>query len=357
MASEDKLNEALLAAAVGGQDDEVESLLKRNANPAHQDEKGVNAMMLAASKGNQNIISLLLQDGAPWNALDSAGESAGEYAARNGHTQLYERLIDAAIRAELVLSKVSKPEPNFEYLSQKLRFIEDTAGKMTLLDANDDAVMMGWEGPLMDLHAQLMCKRGGDVLNVGFGLGLIDDAIQKLAAEGDMRITSHTIIEAHPDVFAKMKELGWDKKPGVKIVFGRWQDVIGNLGPFDGIFFDTFGEHYAEMETFHKYLPRILKHEGVYSFFNGLAASTNGFFHTVYCRLVELQLMHAEFSTQYVQYNMEEILGAEKWEGVRREYFTLDTYNLPIIKHMEILDLCDEVKEEDNKRQKTEQDA
>jgi hypothetical protein len=51
----------------------------------------------------------------------------------------------------------------------------------------------------------------------------------------------HTIIEAHPDVYAHMKELGWDKRPGVTILFGRWQDVLPQLKQYDGIFFDTYG--------------------------------------------------------------------------------------------------------------------
>jgi hypothetical protein len=39
--------------------------------------------------------------------------------------------------------------------------------------------MMGWEQPLMVKHAALICGDGGkDVMNVGFGLGLVDDAIQ-----------------------------------------------------------------------------------------------------------------------------------------------------------------------------------
>jgi type IV protein arginine methyltransferase len=48
-----------------------------------------------------------------------------------------------------------------------------------LLDANGDAVMMPWEKPLMLAHANLICQSGGDVLNVGFGLGLVDEAIQE----------------------------------------------------------------------------------------------------------------------------------------------------------------------------------
>jgi hypothetical protein len=40
-----------------------------------------------------------------------------------------------------------------------------------------------------------------------------------------------------------MLELGWDKRPGVTILFGRWQDVMPQLKArrFDGIFFDTYG--------------------------------------------------------------------------------------------------------------------
>jgi hypothetical protein len=44
--------------------------------------------------------------------------------------------------AELLLSMITEaPAPNLEYLSQKLKFVDDK-----ILDANDDAVMMGWEG-------------------------------------------------------------------------------------------------------------------------------------------------------------------------------------------------------------------
>lgn len=40
-----------------------------------------------------------------------------------------------------------------------------------------------------------------------------------------------------------MLKLGWDKRPGVTILFGRWQDVLPQLleRTFDGIFFDTYG--------------------------------------------------------------------------------------------------------------------
>ena len=40
---------------------------------------------------------------------------------------------------------------------------------------------------------------------------------------------------------------GWGEKPGVRIVFGRWQDVLPQLGQYDGIFFDTYGEYYDDL--------------------------------------------------------------------------------------------------------------
>lgn len=40
---------------------------------------------------------------------------------------------------------------------------------------------------------------------------------------------SHTIIEAHPDVYKYACSQGWDKKPGVRLVQGRWQDVIDQV--------------------------------------------------------------------------------------------------------------------------------
>jgi protein arginine N-methyltransferase 2 len=125
----------------------------------------------------------------------------------------------------------SKKAPNADYLAMKLTYSEGR-----LLDDEQNGVMMGWEAPLMERHAAVIAPTEGlDVLNVGFGLGLIDTYLQ------EKKPGSHTIIEAHPDVYAKMIADGWDKKEGVRILFGRWQDVVDQLETYDGIFFDTFG--------------------------------------------------------------------------------------------------------------------
>lgn len=187
--------------------------------------------------------------------VDRHQVTTGELALSNGHHDIYELLVAEGTRAELLLRALqakfnSDPDdvPNEAYLQQKLHYDDNK-----LLDENNDAVMMGWEGPLMVKHAEVMCPREGlDVLNVGFGLGLIDTELQKYKPK------NHYIIEAHPDVYAYMKEQGWDKKPGVTILFGRWQDVVPTLTQtFDAIFFDTYGGNFFSC-------PRKTKRENTF---------------------------------------------------------------------------------------------
>lgn len=40
-------------------------------------------------------MKLLLEAGAPWNALDRKGNCAGDYAMNAGHQEAYEVLMDA----------------------------------------------------------------------------------------------------------------------------------------------------------------------------------------------------------------------------------------------------------------------
>jgi protein arginine N-methyltransferase 2 len=51
-------------------------------------------------------------------------------------------------------------------------------GDDKLLDEDDRGVMMEWERPLMRAHAEVVCQTKGDVLNVGFGMGIVDGFIQ-----------------------------------------------------------------------------------------------------------------------------------------------------------------------------------
>jgi len=140
------------------------------------------------------------------------------------------------------------------YLYQKLNIKDDV-----ILDDSGNAIMMQWERSVMRMSADLITHNKGDVLNVGFGMGIIDSFIQ------ERQPYTHWIIEKHPQVIDHMKKTGWYDKKNVKILEGGWEDYVNYLPCFDGIYFDTWDNTYS------KFLDRVsymLKPDGIFSYFN-----------------------------------------------------------------------------------------
>ena len=103
-----------------------------------------------------------------------------------------------------------------------------------ILNEQGAEVMMNWEASIMEKSAEYICHNSGDVLEIGFGMGICADYIQ---AQG---VNSHTIVEIHPQIIDKLK--AWaENKSNVTIVEGDWYSVEG-LSTYDGIFLDTFGD-------------------------------------------------------------------------------------------------------------------
>jgi protein arginine N-methyltransferase 2 len=94
------------------------------------------------------------------------------------------------------------------------------------------------------------------------------------------------------------------------------------------VFYDTYGEHYLDLEDFHNVMVQLLtKPHGVYSFFNGLAPD-NLFFHGVACQCVKLQLSQLGLDSEFLPCEIQ--VKNEVWEGIRRKYWHgRDTYYLP----------------------------
>jgi len=149
-----------------------------------------------------------------------------------------------------------------EYFKQKLVYTE--AGE--LLDQNGNAVMMEWERPIMKEQAKTVTSRGGRVLNIGFGMGIIDGYID----EAD-NITEHWIIEPHPDVQREMMKRGWMVK--ANCIFKTWQEALPYLPKFDGIYIDTWDE---SLVPFYREVKNILKPDGVFTVFNNPRADEKG---------------------------------------------------------------------------------
>ena len=306
-----------------------------------QDNEMPRALVCAAREGREEDALQLLRAGAAWDAIDERGHSAGAYALRDGHKELLQALLD--VGSSCVLREAERAdchEPpaaalvgtHAEFMQQRLHFDDDNG---RLLDGEGRPVMMDWEQPLMEAHAHslLAAAEAGStaVLNIGFGLGLVDAALQ------ERRPASHTIIEAHPDVLARMRRDGWAARPGVRLLEGTWQQVLPRLcdaaaPPFDAIFFDTFAEGADELFRLHALLPRLLRPGGRFSYFNGLA-SHDEFLHRVYCAAVQRHLEGLGLRATFEPIAVGDRVHSEAtWEGAEagRNWWHLDTYLLPV---------------------------
>ncbi|KAL1993468.1 hypothetical protein VTN49DRAFT_3417 [Thermomyces lanuginosus] len=334
----------------------------------------------------RETVRFLLQEGAIWNDLDANNETPGCIARRLGLTELYELLVDAGVRAEMLFNRLegyeqladdddggeeekkeakeeegrenghtepseSAPsatttkdndepttqtaeakEPtvtNDEYLQSNLTFQTDR-----ILDADRNGVMMAWESEIMSrTAAKLLPEKGLRVLNIGHGMGIIDGFFQSYSP------SEHHIVEAHPAVLEQMERTGWRDKPGVTIHAGKWQDVLPKLleenRTFDAIYYDTFAESYSDFRQFmSEYVIGLLDpSRGQWSFFNGMGADRQ-ISYDVYQKVVELDAFEAGYDITWETIPVPE-MDDKDWEGVRRKYWVVDSYRLPICRFMD----------------------
>ena len=281
-----------------------------------------------------NVVKLLLENGAIWNDLDSNNETPGCVAFRLSLRQIYEQIVEAGVRAELLLEKLDQiqssngdedgedddddddadetmddadttddnaaearitdqetaqteqqahasaplpgepPEDYIDHWDSNNDFLRSSLRftDKQLLDSSSNAVMMDWETEIMAKHAdRLIPKSGLRVMNVGHGMGIVDTKIQSHAP------AEHHIIEAHPAVIEQMRANGWFEKPGVHVHQGRWQDVVPKLIEdgvvLDGMYYDTFAEDYKALrDFFNEAVIGLLDSNGLFGFYHGLGA-------------------------------------------------------------------------------------
>lgn len=339
----------------------------------------------------------LLAGGAIWNDLDVNDETPGCLAWRLGWRELYVLMVEAGVRAEVLLGLMGGYEEldgseggdeedgedgqadiqdkdkegeekgseeaqagngkrdvnSKDYLASSL-----TLNNGNLLDGDNNGVMMTWETSIMEQSvehllpspSQTSSEGGLSILNIGFGLGIIDSMFAAL----EPKPKTHHIIEAHPDVLKSIA--GPDSKFGAawetsapeggsyKVFAGKWQDIVKDLlqrgEKYDIIYFDTFGESYTQLKIFfQEYVPELLAKGGAFGFFNGLGADRRVCY-DVYQNVVEIDLMDVGMEVEWVDVPVgEEVCGKKEgegeWEGVRRRYWVLDTYRLPVIRVVE----------------------
>ncbi|KAJ2900499.1 Arginine N-methyltransferase 2 [Zalerion maritima] len=180
--------------------------------------------------------------------------------------------------------------------------------------------------------------KGKRILNIGFGMGIIDSVF------ASTKPSKHHIIEAHPAVLSYINTSpeskygpSWVDAAEIhganKVWSGRWQDICPKLladgEVYDAIYFDTFGEDYSQLKLFFtEYIPGLLDMDGKFGFFNGLGADRK-ICYDVYQKVAEMHLTDAGMDVEWQQIdvdmkNMGED-GMGEWEGVVRRYWTLDS--------------------------------
>jgi len=154
------------------------------------------------------------------NIVDRNNETPGCLARRLELPELYETIKMHGVYAEVLLNYVERTDPegddndddttHADYLKSSLEY-DDAAGM--LLNEKGAPVMMKWETDIMQKTAEVLLPEQGQgrVLNIGFGMGIIDAFLQ------ERKPKSHVIVEAHPAVIERMEKDGWNKKQGVQV--------------------------------------------------------------------------------------------------------------------------------------------
>ena len=151
------------------------------------------------------------------------------------------------------------------YLSQSLNFEEDKIW-VTGIDGKEYHVMMDWEHLLMSASAAYICQNGGDILEIGFGMGISAGYIQSHS------ISSHTVLENHPDIIPLALEWAAEK-PNVTIITGSWYDNLNILSTYDGVFYDTYGDKH--LQFFSSSLTGLVKPGARVTWWNNLTTGNN----------------------------------------------------------------------------------
>ncbi|KAH8676080.1 arginine N-methyltransferase 2 [Xylariales sp. PMI_506] len=355
----------------------------------------------ASIENAKAIVEELFMSGAIWNDVDSNNETAGDVAMRLGQTELYNMCVEAGVRAELLfgllegyeeLSSADEDEENDQNMEDFAKemaeeeedgdeapelvdteivdsnpdraFVPPSAAKAgevdvnseeylrsnlvysdgKLVDSDKNGVMMAWETSIMRSSVDALLPGlliGRKVLNIGFGMGIIDQMFH------ETHPSKHHIIEAHPEVlahingpdckFGKHWEATSPEEGAYKVHAGRWQDVVPKLleagETYDAIYFDTFGEDYSQLRLFFtEYVPGLMEEDGKFGFFNGLGADRQ-ICYDVYTKVVEMHLSDAGLDIEWQEFDVDmkglEEEGKGEWEGVKRRYWTLNKYRLP----------------------------
>ena len=175
------------------------------------------------------------------------------------------------------------------YLSSSLTFHSDKiTTKLEEFGEEEVIIMMDWEHPAMSASAAYVTEGGGDILEIGFGMGISAGYIQSHS------VSSHTIIEPHRQMVEKADE--WSNgKSNVTIISQSWADVTGSLSTYDGIFYDTSFDDKGNL--FSSSLSELIKTGTKLSVFNSYSTETND--HNIAMNYKQINVSTPNSASQY----------------------------------------------------------
>lgn len=127
--------------------------------------------------------------------------------------------------------------------NSKAQYVTTKEGEH-ILKICDLEVMSDFETPYLNRLAEIATIHGGKILHIGYGLGIVDDYIQKQRSV--RKIDALHIIEFHNEVYCHAKKWREEQKDKAKIFLhhGEWRDILGKLAKkkmqFDGVIYDGF---------------------------------------------------------------------------------------------------------------------
>ena len=128
-------------------------------------------------------------------------------------------------------------------------------------------IMDLWEDKYMKMLAAIVTKNGGNILEIGYGLGLSAGYIQN-----KRNVKKHVVVECHPEVIKKCRERHkYEIANGSMLVIkGFWQKKLKNMPDesFDGILFDPYPLKGDIRYNFPKEAYRLLKKGGILTYYS-----------------------------------------------------------------------------------------